>query len=401
MTVTIKRGKASGTASAPPSKSFAHRMLICAALSSGGGSVKGISESEDMSATLDCLNALGAQFEKKDGTVIFKKGVGGAEAPVLNCRESGSTLRFFMPLACVLCGGAVFKGTERLMQRGTEVYDELFEENGISVSRESDCVTLKGSLKAGTYSVRGDVSSQYITGLLLALPLLSGDSVLRVIPPVESRAYIDITLSVLKTFGIEISESEQNTFYIRGGQSYSGCSAVVEGDWSNAAFLALFNRLGGAVTLSGLNYESIQGDRICLELFEKIANGEENIDISNCPDLGPVLFAYAAAAGGGSFCGTRRLHIKESDRVFAMASELAHFGITVAEEGDHVRVAGRLSPPDGPLYGHNDHRIVMALSVLLTLTGGTISDAQAINKSFPDFFEILGRLGLEVKCEDR
>ena len=401
MIVTIKKGCAAGSVAVPPSKSYAHRMLVCAALAEGADTVRGISDSEDMSATLDCLSALGAVYVKNDNTVTFTDKARGSNGTVLPCRESGSTLRFLMPLSCVLCNGATFTGTPRLMERGTQVYDDIFSKNRISVQRKENSVSIKGTLSSGKYNIRGDVSSQFITGLMFALPLLDGDSVINVLPPVESRAYIDITVDVLKRFGITVTETEKNRFFIPGRQKYTAVDADVEGDWSNAAFLIALGFLGGDVKVTGLNADSVQGDRVCTEYFQKLLQGEENIDISGCPDLGPVLFAFAAANKGGRFVGTHRLKIKESDRVAAMAQELAKFGVEVTDEGDCVTVSGGLKKPSEILCGHNDHRIVMALSVLLTLTGGSISGAQAVRKSFPAFFETLCSLGLEVKCEDR
>lgn len=400
MTVTIKKGRACGKICAPPSKSFAHRMLVCAALAGNSSVVSGISESEDMLATLDCLRALGAVYEKKENTVVFEKMRKPENEPRLYCRESGSTLRFLMPLSCAVCCGAEFVGTKRLMERGVGIYDEIFALNGVSVEKSDGSVRLDGRLSAGEYSVRGDVSSQFITGLLFALPLLDGDSVINVLPPVESRAYIDITLSVLKTYGIAVEGKESNRFFIKGGQRYLAVNSTVEGDWSNSAFFTALGFLGGNVTVEGLKADSVQGDRVCNEYFKRLLKGAENIDISDCPDLGPILFAFAAANHGGCFTGTRRLKIKESDRVASMAQELAKFGVTVRDAGNEVTVSGGLKTPTQTLCGHNDHRIVMALSVLLTLTGGSICEAQAVRKSFPGFFETLSGLGLEAKCED-
>ena len=376
-------------------------MLVCAALASNSAKVVGISESEDMLATLDCLKALGAVYKKQKNTVVFEKISKSENEPVLCCRESGSTLRFLMPLSCVICNGALFAGTRRLMERGVGIYDEIFALNGVSVEKGDGFVRLKGKLSAGEYSVRGDVSSQFITGLLFALPLLDGDSVINVLPPVESRAYIDITVSVLKTYGVEIDETQRNRFFIRGGQRYCAINSAVEGDWSNAAFFTALGLLGGDVTVEGLKPDSVQGDRVCMEYFGKLLHGAASIDISDCPDLGPILFAFAAANHGGCFTGTRRLKIKESDRVASMAQELEKFGVTVRDTGNEVTVSGGLRTPTQTLCGHNDHRIVMALSVLLTLTGGSIRGAQAVKKSFPDFFETLLGLGLEAKCDDQ
>ena len=291
----------------------------------------------------------------------------------------------------------------------------------------------------GDYTLRGDVSSQFVSGLLFALPLLDGDSTLTVLPPVESGSYIDLTLSVLQKAGIRIGEvtgpegkqerengravlkntaaaakktahrtDESRYFRIPGRQNYKKILFRVEGDWSNGAYLFALNRLGGAVQVTGIDPKSLQGDRICLELFDRLLPGipcaeaaaeactQKEIDLSDCPDLGPVLFALAAASGkGGSFTGIRRLRLKESDRVRAMAEELEKFGIrAVTEENRFSVLPGMLCRPEREPEGHNDHRIVMALSLLCTLTGGTVRGAEAVGKSWPDFFSVLRSLGL-------
>ena len=206
MKVTFTPGKAHGTVCAPPSKSYAHRELICAALAQGESVIKGVEDSEDISATSDCVRALGAEIEKTDGGLRIKGGLTPSAEKVFMCRESVCTLRFFLPLALLKEGKATFRGTERLMQRGIGIYEDIFREKGISVEKSAGTVTVGGKLTAGEYTLRGDVSSQFVTGLLFALPLLEKDSVLRVLPPVESRGYIDITVDVLKKFGVTVEE---------------------------------------------------------------------------------------------------------------------------------------------------------------------------------------------------
>ncbi len=400
MKVRIKPCLCSGSVCAPPSKSFAHRMLICAALAKGESTIRGLSRSEDMLATLDCIAALGAEYEHTGDTVRIMGGKNRAAAgEVFPCRESGSTLRFMLPIAAVCGSRSLFYGTQRLMERGIGIYETIFAEKGIEIKKFPDGLELKGRLQAGEYVFRGDVSSQFVTGLLFALPLLSGDSVIRVLPPVESRAYIDVTLSVLSSFGICVTEEPQNTFNIAGGQTYKPQNTDVEGDWSNSAALFALNNLGGCVEVKGLRQDSIQGDRKCLEYLAALKSPNARIDISNCPDLGPVLFAAAAFEGKGAlFTGTRRLRIKESDRAEAMAQELRKFGVTAqVSENSVVIEPGQLQCPAEALCGHNDHRIVMAMSLLASAVGGEIDGAEAVRKSYPDFFEVLRQLGLEVE----
>ena len=398
MNVTIFPAAACGTVAAPASKSVAHRMMIGAALAEGASVLRGVTDSQDMLATLDCIAALGAACEK-DGDVLTVRGVGGdlsRSAGVFPCRESGSTLRFFVPVALLRKGTSVFTGSERLLQRGADVYGEVFADKQIAMQKTADGVSFTGRLVPGDYAVRGDISSQYITGLLLALPLTGGDSTLTIIPPVESRPYIGITLGVMRQFGVTVEQTEENVFHISGGH-YRAVSAAVEGDWSNAAFFYALNALGGDVTVTGLSPDSLQGDRACVGMLEQLQSGFAEIDIAATPDLGPVLFASAAALHGGWFTGTRRLAVKESDRAAAMAAELAKCGVKTAVEENAVTVLpGGLTKPTEPLCGHNDHRIVMALAVLLTQTGGTIEGAEAVGKSFPGFFGELKKLGIEV-----
>ena len=401
MKVKISPSRLCGEISAPPSKSYAHRLMICAALAEGESTIHGISESEDMLATLDCIAALGARYEKLGDTVkICGKTGKTPEGAVLRCRESGSTLRFMIPPA--LTGGRVrFEGTPRLLERGVGIYEQLLGDKGIEIKKDSGGIEFFGALTAGEYVLRGDVSSQFITGLLFALPLLSGDSVIKILPPVESRAYIDITAAALGSFGIKIAEHEKNTFAVPGGQRYAAGDKTVEGDWSNAAALEAFNLIGGRVNVNGLNENSIQGDRVCLEYFRELTRPGAELDISNCPDLGPVLFALAAATGNGArFTGTRRLTIKESNRAEVMAKELSKFGARLIVEENSVEVAAcAIHAPAEPLSGSNDHRIVMALSILAARFGGEIQGAEAVRKSYPNFFEDLRALGVSVRTE--
>ncbi|MBQ4243471.1 MAG: 3-phosphoshikimate 1-carboxyvinyltransferase [Clostridia bacterium] len=399
MKVEIKPCRARGTVGAPPSKSFAHRQLICAALA-GGGSVNGVIGSGDMKATLNCVEAAGTAVRRENNTVFIENSP--AEIPagaVFDCLESGSTLRFFIPVVLAKGADVLFTGSSRLIERGAGAYERLLSEKGAEIRKTQDGIYAKGRLESGEYEIPGSESSQYTSGLLFALPLLEGDSVLRVLPPVNSRPYIDITLEVLKSRGIEIFEKEENTFYIKGGQTYRAVDSPVEGDWSNAAFLLALNALGGDVTVTGLNENSAQGDRFCVEAFAMLENKSPVIDLSACPDLAPVLFAVAAAKNGAVFTGTKRLKIKESDRAEAMAEELGKFGVKCEIYADSVKVGSGLKTPCAQLNGHNDHRVVMALSVLATLTGGVIEGAQAVNKSYPAFFEDLKALSAEVKID--
>ncbi len=403
MKVRIRPSLARGQVKAPPSKSMAHRLLICAGLCPGEESlVEGIELSQDVSATIDCLRAMGAVCEI-EGDAVRVRGIDACSCAVsgpLYCRESGSTLRFFVPLA-LLCGENVrLSGSEKLMSRPLGVYEKLCKERGL-LFEKGEQLSVCGPLAGGSFELAGDVSSQFISGLLFALPLAENDSLIRLLPPVESRSYIELTLSALREFGIKAHWADDRSIFIPGGQKYSARRIRVEGDYSNAAFLSALNMLGGQVELHGLREDSLQGDRVYSEHFEAIKKGFADISLADCPDLGPILFAMAAAFQGARFTNTRRLRIKESDRAQAMAEELEKFGAELIVEEDEVTVLpGKFKAPVSALYGHNDHRIVMSMAVLLSKFGGVIDGAQAVNKSYPGFFETVKSLGLDVEIID-
>lgn len=402
MKATIIPGKAEGTVLAPPSKSMAHRMLMGAGLSEGISVIQNIDFSEDIKATLGILEALGSEYAIEGHTVTMK-GIGGKKievSRVLDTKESGSTLRFFIPI--LLSGGGKSKltGAKSLFLRPLGIYEEICKEQGIFFQKTEDSLEIEGQLKAAHYKVPGNISSQFITGLLYALPLLKGDSVLEVIPPVESKAYIEMTLKALETYGIQVDRKE-NTYYIAGNQKYHAVNGMVEGDYSNAAFLDAFNLLGGHVQVEGLKEDSLQGDKIYRSYYQALLSDNPVMDLAECPDLGPILIGMAAANGGATFTGTRRLKIKESDRGTVMAEELKKFGIRVEVlENQIVVYPGRLQEPKETLDSHNDHRIAMTLATLCTLTGGTIDGCMAVNKSFPGYYDTIQKLGIQVKIED-
>lgn len=403
MKIEIKPSLARGKVTPPSSKSYAHRMVIGALLADGESVIRNVSLCEDILATLDCAAALGVKYSVDKQTVRVC-GIAGetAERATLPCRDSGSTLRFFIPVALSKNGSYTFRGSERLLERGISVYEDAFSDIGVTFEKNLDNVRVTGELKAGDYVLPGNVSSQYVTGLLYALPLLDGDSTVTVLPPVESRKYIDITIDVLSSFGVAVDEKKPNCFTVKGRQRYIPYDCTVEGDWSNAAFLIALNLLGGEVETIGLNHESVQGDRVFVELVSKLDEPNPVIDISDCPDLGPILFVCAAYKHGATFTGTRRLRIKESDRAAVMARELAKFGVRLTVEENSVTVhEGTPVRPTETLLGHNDHRIVMALAVLSTAVGGVIDGCEAVSKSYPDFFETIASLGVEVIYESR
>ena len=428
-----------GSIKAPPSKSMAHRLLICSGLAVGESIISGISPSEDVLATIDCLRALGAEIKygtqntyitqkfssegcsdagraEDDDTVFGGSEESGKDTEsvgtvhvtgtdllkrgkvLMPCRECGSTLRFLIPLAFFSDNEAVFIGSERLMQRPMSVYEDICFQHGLTFYRCADGIHVCGRLKSGEYSISGDISSQFISGLLFALPLVQGESVIKITGRMESRAYIDLTVSALRRFGVMVNFRSDNEIIISGGQSYIPQIAEVEGDYSNAAFFEAFNLIGGDVTVTGLSPDSLQGDRVYREYFSEVKNGRPVLSIASCPDLGPILLAAAVSKHGAVLTDTKRLKIKESDRGAAMAEELSKLGAELKLFENRIEADGAgLHRPDGTLYGHGDHRIVMALSVLLTKTGGRISGAEAVAKSMPDFFEKIEELGAKIR----
>ncbi len=406
MKAIITPGKAKGTVLAPPSKSMAHRMLMGAGLASGTSVIRNIELSEDIKATLGILENLGCRYEYLDGAIRIT-GIGekeiASERP-LDAKESGSTLRFFVPLLLVDGKKAEFTGAKRLFERPLDIYEDICATQNIFFSKSENGLVVEGKLKATHYQVQGNVSSQFITGLLYALPLLDGDSVLEVLPPIESKAYIEMTLEALAFYGIKIRR-EDNRYYIAGNQGYVARDGFVEGDYSNAAFLDAMNLIGGDVIVQGLRKDSLQGDQVYREYFAALQGQafpceQKNspLCLSECPDLGPILMGMAAAKHGAVFTGTKRLKIKESDRGAVMAEELLKFGIQVDVMDDEIVVhKGDLKAPTEILDGHNDHRIVMTLATLCTITGGIIDGCEAVSKSFPSYFDTIQSLGIQVE----
>jgi len=402
MNKRIGIGVAKGRVTAPPSKSYAHRLLIASALSGGECTVSNVGFSQDIKATLDVLEGLGFKFDTSFGSCrsTCSQSHPACDDIVLPCGESASTLRMLMPIALAQGGRFRFAGSERLFQRGVGEYEKIFNEQGIVFRKGKDWIEVEGRLHGGCFQIDASDSSQYVSGLLFALPLLDQDSMLQLTGKVESRPYIDMTLDVLRQFGIVIHfqpGSGPLTMCIPGHQHYTPTDTTVEGDYSNAAFFSALNLLGGCVEVIGLNTHSLQGDKMYSLYFEQLAKGFAHIDISDCIDLGPILFTMAAALHGGVFTGTRRLVVKESDRIGDLLKELSKFGVTFVVSDNCVKIeSSPLHAPEVPLDGHGDHRIVMALSVLLTRYGGVIQGAEAVNKSFPSFFDCLEQLGISV-----
>lgn len=408
----------SGLLPAPPSKSMAHRALICAALAEGESCIENISESDDIRATCRALSLLGAQIDPAEENAVRVRGTGGvcpAVSVPVDCGESGSTLRFLIPLFARSGRPVRFTGHGRLMERPQTVYAELFSAAGLVFKHTDEEIRVCGALPAGEYTVRGDVSSQFISGLLFALPLARGDSVLHITPPFESRSYVALTLRALADFGVSAAFTDENTLSIPGGQTYRPCVCAVEGDASQAAFPSVLGAVRGGVTVAGLRPDSMQGDRVILDIlarcgarftregdavtFEKSSLRAVEIDLADCPDLGPVLMTL------GTFCeGTTvirnaaRLRMKESDRIEAMQTELEKLGAEISSTFDTITIHGAPLHSAHTLQGHNDHRVVMALTVTALAAGipAAIDGAEAVRKSWPEFWDAMRRLGANI-----
>ena len=390
----IPKCRLKGVITAPPSKSMAHRLLIAAAMADGHSIIRGVDFSQDVLATMDCLRALGTDIFAHGNEVHVQGGFlkNAREDAALPCRESGSTLRFMAPIA-LLCGKTVhLTGSEYLLNRPLSVYEQLSREKGFLFEKKDGALTVRGPLPGGTYTVPGDVSSQFISGLLFALPLTGEECRVHILPPVESRSYLDLTVSALRDIGICWHWQDALTLVLQQNNPVPR-DMTVEGDESNAAFFHAMKALGHDVQVAGLRPDTLQGDRVGKALLDQLQAGFSVIDLADCPDLGPVLMMASAALHGAEFQNTRRLRIKESDRAACMAEELEKCGAHITVEENRVLVHPvPLHAPAAPINGHNDHRIVMSMAVLMTVLGGTILGTHAVNKSYPGFFDDLQTL---------
>lgn len=391
--VLLKNSILGGDITVPPSKSVSHRALICSFLANAGV-VEPIIDSNDMRATQQVISAIREGRE------------------VLDCIESGSTMRFMIPVAAALGLNVTFAGQGSLLTRTLGAYLDLLPQHGVSVESNGYLpIKLSGRLQSGTFEIAGDVSSQYITGLHMALPLLDGDSKIVLTTVLQSKPYVDITLKVLSDFGIEVKETDYG-YFVAGGQKYKPRDYRVESDWSQAAFFLAAGVLGGELMLHGLDPNSAQGDKEIVTVLKQFGGDIEcrngvytakksalhgiDIDAENIPDLVPILAVVAAYADGDTtIFGAERLRYKESDRIESVCSNLVRMGAEVEQRPDGMVIHGRKRLKGGELVGFNDHRILMAFSVAALFADGdtTITDAESINKSYPDFFDDYNNLG--------
>lgn len=409
-----------GTVNVPPSKSDVHRAIICAAMANGVSRISPVALSNDIKATIGCIKALGADAVLEnnvltvDGTNMYKN-----KTALLDCGESGSTLRFFIPIAAVGNINATFVGKGKLPQRPIGIFTEALPKAGTVCKTEGGLpLEIKGQLKSGIFEIPGNVSSQFITGLLLALPILEGDSEIVLTSPLESVGYIAMTIRTMKQFGVNIQATEKG-WHIKGGQSYKTCDYTTDGDWSQAAFFMVLGAVSGKVTVKGVAKDSTQGDKKCAEILARfgakvtqldnevtVEKGELKaitIDASQIPDLVPVLSVCAAFAEGTTkIINAERLRIKECDRLKATAELLNNLCGKVKELSDGLEITGVSSLKGGNINGYNDHRIVMSAAVCAARSDEDITAtfAMSINKSYPDFYIDYNSIGGKANVLD-
>ncbi len=398
MTVTIRPKKLMGEIDAISSKSAAHRTLIAAALANEPTKIYTNALSDDIMATLQCLRAFGCEIQEKGNVISVSPFNSTNHSPNLDCIESGSTARFLLPVAAALFESFTMTGCGRLPLRPFAPLCSELVRHGCKISSDTLPMTVCGKLRRGDFYIPGDISSQFISGLLLSLPLLEVDSRIILTTPLQSSAYVDMTLATLCDFSVSIEKTEYG-FFISGGQIYkSPQEATIEGDWSNSAFFLCMNALGCDITVKGLNDLSAQGDKSVMQILDslKISGGDVRIDLTQIPDLGPVLAVVSALRiGRTEIYGGERLKAKESDRLNTTYTMLKALGADIEVTNDGFIINGVSSLGGGVVDGCGDHRIVMAAATAAVACKNpvTILGAEAVNKSYPLFFEHYKALG--------
>jgi len=388
---------------------MAHRLLICAGLSKGRSEIANITLSDDIKATIDALRKLGRNVDIK-GDICIVDGDINFDGGIIDCKESGSSLRFLVPIISAL-GGGEFTGEGRLGKRPLSVYKDIFEKQGLNL-KEGFPLKVEGSLMGGVFEVRGDISSQFISGLMLAAPLLKGETRIKIITPLQSRGYVYMTIQAMKKFGVDVSvEKEDRVFFIESGQKYISANVATEGDWSQAGFWLLggINSVEG-IAIEGLRNKTHQGDKAILNILKEmnanmiirddsinIERSElrpQNIDISQCPDLAPVVAGLMSLTEEKCVLGgCERLRIKESDRIESIVCTLKSLGSNAEVEGDRIIIEGR--PKGGKVKTFGDHRIAMMAAALAPHCEGEVivEDETVVNKSYPKFWDDYRALG--------
>ena len=420
MNVIVKPKKLSGNVIIPPSKSLSHRAIIAAGLASGKSIISNVLYSKDIKATIGAMRACGATIiEHPTSLEIYGSKVVRKEN-IIDAYESGSTIRFMIPIALVCPEKITFIGHNHLVKRPLDTFFEIFDKEQIPYKYGNDYLPLEvnGGLKPGKFEIRGDISSQFITGLLYALPMLDKDSQIHITTNLESKGYIDLTLDILHKFGIEIENNNYTDFYIKGNQEFKPCDYTIEGDFSQSAFFLVADALGADVTLCAMNKDSHQGDKKILNDIRdfggkiefssdqiKLKPFEANacvIDFSQSPDLGPALTVLASLTKGVTeFINASRLRIKECDRITCMKEELNKLGAKIEENKDGMVITGVDYLTGGEVDSHNDHRVAMALAMASLKSKGNIkiNNAECVSKSFPNFWEVFESIGGDIEYE--
>jgi 3-phosphoshikimate 1-carboxyvinyltransferase len=406
MNVNITPSKLSGTVEIPSSKSFAHREIICASLSKGVSVVRGVSFSKDIYATLSAMESMGAEYTIQGDTITIK-GISTPKAnATIDCCESGSTLRFVIPIVSALGVSATLKGQGRLPERPITPFIRELPKKGVSFEYNNTMpFSMSGTLQSGTFELEGDISSQFISGLLFALPLLDGNSKIVMTSPLQSKPYVDMTIQSMANYGVTVEETEDG-YYVQGNQEYKPLDHKVEGDYSQSAFFYVANAIGNDITLENLLENSIQGDRKIVEICKQSCyNRTDNrlnaytINAKDIPDLVPILAVLGSFGNGTSrIVGAERLKIKESDRLIATADALNRIGGKVTPTNDGLIIEPIEHFTGGTVDGFGDHRIVMAAAIASTRATSdiTIIGANAIEKSYPNFFRDFENLGGKI-----
>ncbi|MBQ7173766.1 MAG: 3-phosphoshikimate 1-carboxyvinyltransferase [Clostridia bacterium] len=396
MKIKIEPSRGQGTLILPPSKSLFHRALLCAALAEGESKIFGDPAGEDLAATLRAIRALGADA-KIEKNFVRVRGVDPFQRPAagFDCASSGTTLRLSLPLFLLSGEPVEIVESKQLAARPMRVFRESLCKKGVFLEQNGEKFLAKGRLLPEEYTLDGSVSSQFVSGLLLALPLLDGDSKINLTAPLESRPYTALTRQVQAAFSVKTEETQAG-FLIPGGQRYRPTEFSVEGDATVASLFAALNFFGSNIDCQGLSESTLQGDAAFPKILEKLDMGQ-TVDLTDTPDLAPLCFVVAALMGKGHFVGTKRLSYKESDRVMSMRKELAKCGARFEIAENEVSVfAEDLHAPKEILFLHDDHRVAMALAILLTRLGGTIDGAECVSKSYPDFWRALASLHFSI-----
>lgn len=408
MNVQIHPRKLNGSLRVPTSKSLAHRAIICACLSKGTSIIHDISWSKDVWATIDSMKALGAQIIIQENDCIIT-GISNFKSGICSCNESGSTLRFLIPIAASQNTDVVFEGKASLFSRPMQIYKEIFEQQNRLFEQSDTSIHVQGPIHADTFKIPGNISSQFISGLLMAAPLLKEDSIIEILPPFESSSYVYLTLDMLRKFHIQIEQLDAFTFKIPGNQSYQCCDYTVEGDYSQMAFFAVLGAISHDISIQNMDLGSLQGDKKILDwlsytkksnqlVFQKQELTAREFDLSDCPDLGPIVCVLAAFSKGTShIIHTQRLRYKECDRIQAMEVELKKWGVDIYSDTDSITIQGKTQYKKDEvitMHAHNDHRIAMACTIFgyCCESDSILEDAESIQKSYPNFFHDIDSL---------